>query len=262
MSDWFVYILRCSDNSVYTGVTTDIKRRVEEHNGLHGNKKGAKYTRVRQPVEVIYQEQVGSRVLATRREAVIKKLSKNKKEKLVLGTLADEFKKIPARHTCILRQKILRPDYSLSACKFPQDNHQSSAHFGAFVSARLVGIVSVFLEDEPESKLIEPDFINSWQIRAMATEEAFRGKGYAMALLKRLEDYVSKVDKVVRFDSNSNVLKSNLKNNGNKERSTLIWCNARSEAVGFYEKAAYKISGKEFEIEGVGPHFRMRKVVA
>ena len=80
MSDWFVYILRCSDNSLYTGITTDLKRRVDEHNG---EKSVTRYTRVRQPVKLVYQEVSDSRSDASKREAQIKKLRKIEKESMI-----------------------------------------------------------------------------------------------------------------------------------------------------------------------------------
>ncbi len=73
-------MLRCADNSLYTGVTTDVERRVLEHNA---KKSVTKYTRVRQPVEVAYQEEAGSRSEACKREAQLKKLTKKQKEALV-----------------------------------------------------------------------------------------------------------------------------------------------------------------------------------
>lgn len=76
---WFVYILRCSDKSLYTGVTTDITRRIKEHNTV----RGAKYTRVRQPVFVVYQEVFPDRSSAQTREAAIKKLNRKQKEALL-----------------------------------------------------------------------------------------------------------------------------------------------------------------------------------
>ncbi len=78
---WFVYIIRCADNSLYTGITTDIDRRIREHNS---NKIGAKYSRARRPVVLVYQETSESRSAALKREAIIKKLSKSEKEKLTL----------------------------------------------------------------------------------------------------------------------------------------------------------------------------------
>ena len=80
MSDWFVYMLRCSDNSLYTGITTDVERRVKEHNEA---KAGAKYTRAKRPVELVYEEQAETRSVALKREAQLKKLKKDEKENLL-----------------------------------------------------------------------------------------------------------------------------------------------------------------------------------
>ena len=78
--DWFVYILQCSDKTLYTGVTTDIERRIEEHNT--GNK-GAKYTAARRPVKLVYSEQLGSRSEAQQREHQIKSLTRQQKQQLI-----------------------------------------------------------------------------------------------------------------------------------------------------------------------------------
>lgn len=77
---WYVYLLRCADNSLYCGVTTDIERRIHEHN--HCNKKAAKYTRVRRPIHLAYQEACDSKQAAYQREYQIKRLTKQKKEVL------------------------------------------------------------------------------------------------------------------------------------------------------------------------------------
>lgn len=78
---WTVYVLRCNDDTLYTGVCTDLTRRLSEHNG-HGLK-GAKYTRPRRPVSIYYQETCADRASACRREAAIKKLSRAQKLALV-----------------------------------------------------------------------------------------------------------------------------------------------------------------------------------
>lgn len=78
---WFVYILRCADNSLYTGVTTDINKRLAQHNGI--DKNGAKYTQARRPVELVYQETSQSRSGACKREYEIKCLKKSQKETLI-----------------------------------------------------------------------------------------------------------------------------------------------------------------------------------
>jgi putative endonuclease len=77
---WFVYVLRCADGTLYTGVTTDVSRRVREHNAAKG---GARYTRARQPVSLIHHEECETRSAALIREASIKKLSRAEKLRLV-----------------------------------------------------------------------------------------------------------------------------------------------------------------------------------
>lgn len=79
-SRWFVYMVRCSDNSLYSGVTTDVERRELEHNT---SAKGAKYTRVRRPVMMVFSLAVENRSVAGKLEAQLKKLTKVKKEQLV-----------------------------------------------------------------------------------------------------------------------------------------------------------------------------------
>ena len=71
---WFVYMLRCADGTLYTGITTDVDRRLAEHNGEHGL--GARYTRSRRPVMLAYIESASNRAEAARREAAIKQLDR------------------------------------------------------------------------------------------------------------------------------------------------------------------------------------------
>ena len=80
MSNWYLYIVECSDGSLYTGITTDIDRRVKEHNN---SKRGAKYTRSRRPVTLVMVEEHVSRALAATREAQIKSLTRKQKLELI-----------------------------------------------------------------------------------------------------------------------------------------------------------------------------------
>jgi len=80
--DWNVYILRCSDNSLYTGITRDLNRRLNEHN--NNDRLASAYTRARRPVTIVYQESYPDRSSASKREAEIKKMTKHEKEKLIL----------------------------------------------------------------------------------------------------------------------------------------------------------------------------------
>lgn len=78
---WTVYIVRCSDDSFYTGIARDATRRVEEHNG--GKHLAANYTRARRPVVLVYQEFVETRSQALKREYAIKQMDRTEKEALV-----------------------------------------------------------------------------------------------------------------------------------------------------------------------------------
>lgn len=86
---WHVYMVRCEDDSLYAGVTTDIERRMREHNAG----KGARYTRSRRPVALVYTEKARSQSEALQREVQIKKMTKQKKENLVQGQRKDVFTK-------------------------------------------------------------------------------------------------------------------------------------------------------------------------
>jgi putative endonuclease len=81
MSNWYVYILRCADDTLYTGVATDVERRVHEHN--HNDRLGARYTRARRPVSLVYQEPQEDRSQANKREYEIKQLTRKQKESLI-----------------------------------------------------------------------------------------------------------------------------------------------------------------------------------
>lgn len=73
---YFVYILECSDKTFYTGITTNLDRRIKEHNS---SKLGAKYTKVRRPVKLVYSKEFINRSEASKEESRIKKLSRTEK---------------------------------------------------------------------------------------------------------------------------------------------------------------------------------------
>ncbi len=83
-SPWRVYILRCADGTLYTGIATDTARRLSEHNAG----RGARYTRSRLPVELVYEETVPDRGSALRREHEIKRMSAAGKHDLIKGSPA------------------------------------------------------------------------------------------------------------------------------------------------------------------------------
>ena len=77
---WHLYILRCKDNTLYTGITTNVKKRLQQHR----SGKGAKYTRGRAPLELVYQQVCKDHTEALKREAFVKKLTRKDKEALIL----------------------------------------------------------------------------------------------------------------------------------------------------------------------------------
>jgi putative endonuclease len=89
-NQWQVYILQCADKTLYTGITVDLARRLQEHNS---SKLGAKYTRARRPVKIVYSKKFPNRSAASIAESKIKKLSR--KEKLQLTVLTDKKNRRP-----------------------------------------------------------------------------------------------------------------------------------------------------------------------
>lgn len=85
---WHVYIIKCSDSKLYTGITNDLKRRIEAHNS--GN--GCRFTKCRTPVELVYTEKVKTKPQALKREAAIKHLTRKQKLELISkGGTVPEF---------------------------------------------------------------------------------------------------------------------------------------------------------------------------
>jgi len=79
---WVVYVLRCVDGTFYTGITTDLERRLKEHNETN---RGAKYTKLRRPVKLHYKESQPNRSTASQREYVLRRLPKTQKQKLQMS---------------------------------------------------------------------------------------------------------------------------------------------------------------------------------
>ena len=79
---YYLYILRCGDGSLYTGITTDVERRL----AVHRSGRGAKYTRGRGPLTVVYREECGDKSAALRRELAVKALTREEKLALIEGS--------------------------------------------------------------------------------------------------------------------------------------------------------------------------------
>lgn len=148
----------------------------------------------------------------------------------LLGINAMVVKKIRASETLSLRHKILRPNLSIEHCVYPGDSNNLTNHFGCFHEGDLIGIVSVYCRSN--CKLSNGQ---GFQIRAMATCESVRRQGVGLKLLNSAEG--------VAYGLGANY----------------IWANARSGAIGFYERAGYELRGNEFGIAGLGPHYLVFK---
>jgi putative endonuclease len=77
---WFLYVLRCADGTLYTGTTTDISRRIDEHNT---SRRGAKYTKTRRPVKLVFSLNYENRSKAQKAEYKFKRLTRKQKEKII-----------------------------------------------------------------------------------------------------------------------------------------------------------------------------------
>lgn len=127
-----------------------------------------------------------------------------------------------------LRHAILRPNRPLEDCEFPGDSDRETVHFAAYSGDTIVGIASVYRQPCPVD-----DSLSAWRLRGMATAPEVRGKGIGQRLLS--------------------VCLAHVESRGGR----LAWCNARTPAVGFYERFGFACIGGEFELEGIGPHFLM-----
>ncbi len=140
--------------------------------------------------------------------------------------------RINAVDTYQIRQKVLIPDHDIKKVKFENDDDEDiSFHLGAFKDSQLVSVASFYYE----RNTIFSD-LHQYQLRGMATLPEFQGQGLSSELLN------------MAFP----IIKQNF--------CTLLWCNARVTAIGYYEKVGFKIQDQTvFEIEGIGPHVLMYK---
>ena len=137
------------------------------------------------------------------------------------------IKQIQAQEAYTVRHPVLREGKPIDSCCFPNDDLISTQHFGLFVNKKIVGVVSLF-----QNKNITFNAENQWQIRGMAVLPHFQKQGFGRNLISHCEENVG-------------------------SKNTVIWFNARENAVPFYEKLGYKKTGNAFLIESIGLHFVM-----
>jgi len=142
------------------------------------------------------------------------------------------IKQITALETFPVRHPVLRSGKPIESCQFEGDNLKSTIHFGLFESDKIQGVISLF-----EIKNVQFASEKQHQIRGMAVLAQHQKKGFGKMLIINAEQYCI------------------------QKQSNLIWFNARQKAVGFYKKMGYSSIGLPFNIEGVGEHVVMFKIL-
>ena len=133
--------------------------------------------------------------------------------------------RISANDTRNIRQQVLRPESPIDECVFDGDDDDQTFHLCVFIDSRLVSIASFYFE-----KHLQLEAPYQYRLRGMATLPDYRGQGHSSALLK----------------TGFPIVIQNL--------CSLVWCNARENALGFYEKLGFQSDGDFFDIEDIGPH--------
>lgn len=150
-----------------------------------------------------------------------------------------EVRPVSADDTRLLRHRVLRPHQAPEELVYPGDGDPDSLHVGAFAEGAMVGVASVVRRPMPGGLAGEAGAgPGAWQLRGMATLPDFRGRGMGAELLRACIGHVA------------------------RSGGSLIWCNARRPAVGFYRKLGFETRGTEFEIPVSGPHFVMLRAVS
>ncbi len=128
-----------------------------------------------------------------------------------------------------LRLRVLRPGLPRETAMFDGDDHPGTEHYGCFADGQAIGCLTLMpsrWNDEP-----------AWQLRGMAVDAAWRGRGVGRDLLTYVDTTLQRRPAVAK----------------------ILWCNAREAAANFYRQNGWRIMSEQFEIEGVGPHYRMAR---
>jgi GNAT superfamily N-acetyltransferase len=141
-----------------------------------------------------------------------------------------EFRLASIEEILDLRAEVIIAGTDRDSPDFDGDRDDTTRHFGAFDGDRNIGCLSFMLNEWKG----EP----AWQLRGMATHPDFSRQGIGRRLLAFSDAYLTRESGI-----------------------RLFWCNARKSAVGFYQKQGWVLESEEFAIPGVGPHFRMSKVL-
>lgn len=146
------------------------------------------------------------------------------------------LERLAAEQVQPLRTEILRPHFDEGRlCEFPQDHHHDTAHYGIVDDDFAVHAVVTYIHNECPHK----PGVEALQLRGMCVDEPMQGHGLGERLLEGSLGQLA-----VSFPS-----------------AKIVWCNARTSAVGFYEKMGFETSGEEFEVDEIGPHVVMCKAL-
>lgn len=137
------------------------------------------------------------------------------------------FQQVSLELVIPLRHKILRKGRPIETAFFDEDRLETTRHF-AFVDDTNLPVCCLTIVP----KVYKNN--DAWQLRGMATDDSYQGKGIGKDLVLKTITYIQSI-----------------------QPKSMIWCNARESAVGFYEKLGWKIDSERFVIEPIGPHFRM-----
>jgi argininosuccinate lyase len=144
-----------------------------------------------------------------------------------------EIRAVSAEDVRPIRRRVLRAGLPRPNVRFEGDEAPDTLHAGAFLDGRLVAVATIVRRPPPD----EPGARAAWQVRGMATQPAARGRGLGGDLLERCVEHA-------------------------RDRGgAFVWCNARVRAVAFYERHGFAGVGDVFEIERLGPHLRMRRLL-
>jgi GNAT superfamily N-acetyltransferase len=135
--------------------------------------------------------------------------------------------RVHSKDTYPLRHKVLRPHGTLADCVFKGDDDELTFHLGAFKDGKLVSVASFYFENHTQFEATHP---HQYRLRGMATAPDCQGQGLSSALLKTAFPLIK------------------------QNQCTLLWCNARESAEGFYQKVGFQPHGDIFDIPLIGPH--------
>lgn len=160
-----------------------------------------------------------------------------KTDRMVIAVAGPEYvnyQPVPLEKVRSLRQSVLRPGKPAEKSVYPLDDAEDSLHLGAFKNTELVGSSTLLRQSPPNQ-----DLPNAWRLRGVATVDTVRGEGHGKELIKMVMEYIA------------------------YQGGGTLWCHAKLEAKGFYEKLGFTAEGEPFNVEGDGMNiFLWREVEA